>query len=107
MTEEIQKILADHEKRISALEKGMSQTPKPKATRPAKKSIGDLLLDLKAEGFFKEEKTLAQISDSLRLKGWNLKRTSLPKALLKMLREGNLKRKQVTIDKKKTFLYYA
>jgi hypothetical protein len=102
---EIQKVLEDHERRISRLEKALKGKPE-RATR-VKKSVTDLIIELKNEEFFKEERTISQIRDALHTKGAIVKIESLPAYLLPLVRSGELKRRKKLIEKKKVWVYFA
>jgi len=105
MSTEIRRILENHEKRISALEK--INKKKPVDVRPKKKGTEGVLMELKGEGFFSQERTMSQIRDALHAKGRIVKLTDLPPYLLKLVRNNELKREQKTIKKKKTWVYSA
>jgi len=102
---ELKKKLEEHEERISALEK-ISKT-KPKVTYAEKKGTEALLLELKDEGFFNEEKIISQIRDALHAKGRIVKLTDLPPYLLKLVRNKVLKRDKRKVGKKKAWVYFA
>lgn len=102
---ELKQKLEEHEKRITALEKIMEK--KPKMVLPGKKSTDDLLMELKNEGFFDEEKTLSQIRDALHAKGRIVRITGLPPYLLKLVRNNVLKRVRKVVDKKKVWVYFV
>lgn len=105
MVEEIRKVLEDHERRISALEEHTKK--KPQTNLPLKKSTEDLLVELKGEGFFNEDRPISQIREALHEKGRIVKITDLPPYLLKLVRNDTLKRTRKTIGKRKTWVYYA
>lgn len=105
MSEGVQKILEDHETRILALEKIIKK--KPKMILSEKKSTEGLLLLLKDEGFFGEERTISQIRDALHTKGQIVKITDLPVYLLKLVRNDVLKRVQKVVEKRKIWVYFA
>ena len=102
--EELRKIIEDHERRISALEKQQKPSKKSKVVKQETESI---ILNLKDNGFFNEAKTISQIKDALHTRGKIIKTTSLPYYLLKLVRNGSLKRKQEIIEKKKTWVYFV
>jgi len=101
---ELKKKLEEHGKRISALEKILEKKPK---MVHEKKSTEDLLIDLKSEGFFDEERTISQIRDALHAKGRIVKTTDLPPYLLKLVRNDVLKRARKLIGKKKAWVYFV
>ena len=90
---EINKILQDHEQRISALEnKGISKKVlgteswyKPGST------IGKIVALIK-EGFFKDPKGLKEIISRLKEKDYHLKASDLTLPLRKMVRKGLLRK---------------
>ena len=103
---ELKKKLKEHEERILALEKIIKKKG-PGRILSDKKSIEDLLIELKGEGFFNERKTISQILDAIHAKGRIAKITDLPKYLLKLVRNNVLKRERMEIGKKKTWVYFA
>lgn len=105
MSEKIIKILENHERRISAIEEALKR--KPRRTLLERKSTEDLLIELKNEGFFKDDKTISQIRDALHAKGRIVKITDLPPYLLKLVREGVLNRRKALIGRRKTWVYFA
>jgi len=105
MSKEIQKILEDHEKRILTLEEILKK--KPRKILRERKSTLDFIIELKSEGFFREGKTISQIRDALHTRARIVKLTDLPAYLLRLVRNGALKRKQELVGKKKTWVYFA
>lgn len=105
MNKEIQRILENHEKRILKLEKILKK--KLRRVLRERKSTESLLIELKSEGFFREERTISQIRDALHAKARIVKLTDLPPYLLKLVRNNALKRKRKLIRKRKTWVYFA
>lgn len=105
MGEDIRRILENHERRISKLEKILKK--KPRKILRERKSTESLLIELKSGGFFREERTISQIRDALHAKGRIVKLTDLPPYLLKLVRGNALKRRQKLIGKRKTWVYFA
>ena len=92
-TEEIMKMLKDHEKRISSLESaGLPAVANRSKKRGNRKSIPDLLLELKIEGIFKKPIFAGQIVDRLAEKGHHYAPTSLTWALQNAVKTGVLGR---------------
>lgn len=90
---EIQKILENHEQRISKLEDVLKKEPR-KAVRK-KKSITDLFIELKEEGFFKQPRYLKDIVDKLASRGYYYQQSSLSAPLQRAVRNrilGRIKR---------------
>lgn len=104
-SKEIWDILENHEKRISGIENALKGRTK-RAAR-AKKTVTDLIIELKNEGFFKEERRISQIRDALHTKGAIVKIEVLPSYLLPLVRSGELKRDKKFIEKKKVWVYFA
>lgn len=104
LSKDIQKILENHERRISALEEIIG---KSKRVARVKKSVTDLIIELKNSGFFKEERVLSQIRDALHTKGAIVKIEALPSYLLPLVRSGELKRERKLIKQKKVWVYFA
>lgn len=103
--EKISKILDDHEKRISELEEILKK--KTRVIVRKKKTVADLLIELKSEGFFKEKRTISQIRDALHTKGKIVNLTDLPSYLLRLVRDGELKRKRELVAKRRIWVYFA
>lgn len=87
---EIQKILENHERRISQLEKLINKGSKRGVRQ--KRSIMDLIIELKEEGFYKQCKFLREIADELCSRGYNYKLSSLTAPLQRALRNGIIRR---------------
>jgi len=88
---------ADEVAKIVSLVQGISdQHPAQKpATRPAKKTkpgIKGYVRELKAEGFFKENRLLADVKKALDARGQIYKTTSLSGAMLELVRHKELGR---------------
>ena len=105
MGEDIQRVLEDHEKRISELEKIMKI--KPKTILSERKGTEAWIATLKDEGFFNEERTISQIRDALHAKGRIVKITDLPFYLLKLVRNNELKRERKIVGKIKMWVYFV
>jgi len=104
--DELKEKLEEHEKRIVALERIIKKRPS-KLIFSGKKSVNDLLLELKNEGFFDEDKTISQIKDALHAKGRIIKVTSLPRYLLRLVRNDMLRRTRKLVGKKKFWVYHT
>jgi hypothetical protein len=64
--EELRKLVKDHERRIARLESSQSDTKLAmRENSKRRKSITDLLIELKDDGFFKEPQFATQIVDRL------------------------------------------
>jgi len=105
MSEEIPRILENHEKRISELEEIIKR--KPERILSERKSTEDLITELKDEGFFNEERTMSQVRDALHAKGRIIQITDLPPYLLKMVRNNALKRVRKVVGKRKIWVYFV
>jgi hypothetical protein len=95
MDKEIQKILENHEKRISALE-GIKE--KPKLLHKKKVSITQLILELKSDGFFNKSKNWNDIQKALEERGHVYPLRSLTEPLQRLVRKRELGR--IKIGKK-------
>ena len=89
--EKIFKTLDDHEKRISKLEETSKEKPVRKIVSK-RKSIRDLLIELKNEGFFKQPKHLKEIVDKLASRGYHYQPSSLTEPLQRAVRNRVLGR---------------
>jgi len=92
---EIQKMLENHEKRISALE-GIKE--KLKVPRKKKASITQLILELKSDGFFNKPKNWNDIQKALAERGRVYPLSSLTDPLQRLVRKRELGR--IKIEKK-------
>lgn len=89
-SEKVKEILDDHEKRIKDLEKIFSSKKTRKIT--TKKSIPQLLEELKEEKFFDSGKTRKEIVDKLAENGHIYDGNSLNRALLQVVKSRILGR---------------
>lgn len=92
---ELKKILADHEKRISVLEKDIDSTPKVKRQKSGKTSIMDLLIELKGDGFFNKPQFRNNIVQKLEESGNIYGGDSLNFPLRQALKSRMLGRKKI------------
>lgn len=95
MNRKIKEILDNHERRISRLE-GILKEKTARKIVSKKKSILDLLIELKNEGFFKQPKYLKDIVDKLASRGYHYQSSSLTNPLQRAVRNrilGRIKKK--------------
>lgn len=93
MSEEIKKILDNHEKRISQLEKKSDvNLRKTKKSPVQRKTISDHLEYLKSEGFFDQPKKLKEIVERLAQEGFHYAPQSLTWSLQKAVQKNILGR---------------
>jgi hypothetical protein len=79
-----------------------SRKPKEeKSTKTAKMSIGDMLLELKEEGFFDKPRSLVEIKNALAEKGGIYEITTLSTQVIRQVRKRILGR----IKKEKKWMY--
>lgn len=71
-----------------------------------KRNIGRSLLELRDSGFFKEKRTISDISDALGAKGLIVSQNILSPYLLKLVRKNELKREKGPAGHKKVWKYY-
>ena len=89
MSEEIRRILDDHEIRLRKLESGVHK----KRSNKKAKGVIDLLIEAKDEGFFATKRTPKEILHKFLTKGYAYKRTqSLTEPLQRATRQGIIKR---------------
>ena len=74
------------------------KTQKTKETKKGRMSIGDMIFELKEEGFFNSQKSLVEIKNALSAKGGIYEVTTLSASLIRLVRKRNLGR--VKRDKK-------
>jgi hypothetical protein len=79
----------------SAATNGKSPT-KQKDTAPrAPKSFGERVLSLKADGFFAEQRSIAEIRQELKKNGWHYPVTSMSGPLQSLVQKKSLRRERV------------
>lgn len=106
MSKEIQKILENHEKRISKLEEilkekaGMSKEVKAEYTGIAKR-----ILELRDRDFFKTPKTIREVQLELKTHGFYYMVDRVAMALLRLVRRRELRR--ILEEGKKKFAYVS
>lgn len=102
MSEEIKKILDNHEKRISELEKKLvGSIKKPKESVAERKTISGHLEYLKSEGFFDQPKKSQEIVEKLAQEGFHYAPQSLTWSLQKAVQKNVLGR----VKKEKKWAY--
>lgn len=92
MEDEVKNMLASHEKRLAELEKKILDQKTIIKKSGGKKTIIDLLMHLKNEGFFDGPESLRQIVDKLSEMGYHYAAASLTSPLQKAVRKGILGR---------------
>lgn len=95
---QMQKILYDHEKRISHLETLLS---KPRTSKPVrdKRKLSDHVLELREKGFFSPPKTAEEVHKKLQeIYHCELNRVAV--ALLRLSKRKQLRRASKVVDKK-------
>jgi len=71
-------------------------SPKQKGTAPkAPKSFGERVLSLKADGFFTEQRSIAEIRQELKKNGWHYPVTSMSGPLQSLVQKKSLRRERV------------
>ena len=103
MSEEIQKILENHEKRISVLEAILKK--KPSKILPEFKGIYADITELVDEGVFDKPKSLAEVARELRIRGNHYRYDHIGVALLRLVRKRSLRRIPEKREKKEIFTY--
>lgn len=89
----IERLLKDHEKRISVLEKKkVSKTTSKTKTWYRPGSTIEKIVTLIEEGFFNKPKSLSAIISKLKTKDYHLKASDLTLPLRKIVREGLLRK---------------
>ena len=92
---DFKKILDDHEKRISQLEKHRVSIPVSKKHNTGKTSIMDLILEVKGEGFFDKPRFLGDIINKFEEMGHIYDRRSVTNPLSRALKSRILGRKKI------------
>ncbi len=72
----------------------------------APRSVPARILELKAVGFFDEERGIGEIRDELQTQGWRYDLTALSGPLMKLVQARELRRSKVGDDGKKTTYKY-
>jgi hypothetical protein len=97
------KKLQDHERRISALEKLMGDTKKPKI-KGSKQSLSDYMLELRDGGFFSQPKTAEDVHSKLNVK-YPCEVNRVAVALVRLAGKKQLRKASKIVDKKKYKAY--
>lgn len=91
--EGLKRILRNHEKRISKLEaKSKVQSASSSQLVKRRKSIMDLIIELKNDGFFKKPKFANEIIDKLGCNGPSLRATKFNRTLTKGRKKTNTRK---------------
>ena len=101
---DIRNILADHEKRILALESIQSQSKKPSPTEPKNSSLTDLTLNLREEGFFSQPQTAESTWREINKK-YACESNRVAMALLRLAEKRKLRRVAKVINDKEFKAY--
>jgi len=64
------------------------------------------ILELKADGFFDEQRGIGEVRDELQTHGWRYDVTALSGPLMKLVRARELRRSKVTDGSKTTYKYF-
>ena len=89
------KIIKNHEKRISDLEKLLLSNPKKLKKKSSKTSINDLLLEAKDNGFFNTPWTVSNIVEKFKELGYVFSGDSLTSPLSRAIKSRTLGRLKV------------
>lgn len=93
--DEIKKILTNHEKRILELEKLFKKKPSELKSKQ-KKSITDLIIEIKNEGFFNKPKQQREIVERFEEMGFIYDTKSISDPLSRALRSRIIGRKKIS-----------
>jgi predicted glycosyltransferase len=93
---ELSSILAAYERTsvVDQAKKAIARTRTAKRGEKKREGASDLIIDLRESGFFKEPKSLGQISDALEEKGYLYPVTSLSGVVLGLVKKRELRRKK-------------
>lgn len=94
---EINKILQDHERRLSILEKKEEIVDKKESWYKSG-GTADKLVKLISEGFFNKPKNLTEIISELETKDYHLKASDLTLPLRRIVRKGLLRKTKKMAD---------
>lgn len=97
-------VLQDGPRGSEPAQKRIQRFPREANKKPTRAST---LRGLIAEGWFKSERTLAQVKRELRNRALPTKTTTLPSLLLPLVLAGRLKRKVLTEGKKEIYVYFS
>ena len=100
---EVNKILADHEERICALETLIGKSRKPK-TKAGKQSLSDHIIELRDSGFFSQPKTAEETHAKLTRK-YHCELNRVAVELLRLAGKKQLRKASKIVDKKKYKAY--
>lgn len=103
MTREINKILQDHERRISTLESVIGKTKKQKIKK-AKKSLSDYVIELRDSGFFSQPRIGEETHKKLLVK-YPCELNRVEVALIRIADRKQLRKASKTISGKKYRAY--
>ena len=70
------------------------------------RSAPSRILELKAEGFFDEQRGIGEVREELQTHGWRYDVTDLSGPLMKLVRERELRRSKVKDGNKTTYKYF-
>jgi hypothetical protein len=95
--EEVSRIISSYEKSsvVVQAKRVISRTKAVKREEKKRKGAGDLVVDLREEGFFDKAKALGEINDALEEKGFLCPTTTLSGVVLGLVKKKQLRRKKV------------
>jgi len=99
----INKILQDHERRISALESFLTKSKLPKITK-GKRSLPNRVMELRNKGFFSQPKTAEELHKEIQ-KNYPCELSRVEVALIRLFQKKQLRKASKTISRKKYNAY--
>jgi septation ring formation regulator EzrA len=99
----LQKVLEDHEKRISVLEKQSSKIKR----RVKKKGLRDIIDSLISQKYFKQKRTIKDVANELTKRGYNVHTTDISGPLRDLVRSDKLKREKEKVENRLQYVYFS
>jgi hypothetical protein len=105
----LERILADHEKRISTIENRIMPTVENKrmGQDQISKGIIGTMSTLIQEGFFREKRTIAEVQEALAARGYSRPTSSLSGPLQELVRSRSLNREKLKTNGRAQWIYWS
>jgi hypothetical protein len=86
---------------------GVQRVPRESAVRRGKdpNTLGERVLVIKSEGFFKAQRALGEIREALGVRGWHYPVTTLSGAMQSLVRSRQLRRERTGVGSKQVWKY--
>ena len=102
-----QTILQELLRSLEPEERGVPRQRRPPVPKEQQEpeTLAGRIVAIRSEGFFQEQRSLSDVREALRSRGWHYPLTSLSGAMQALVQQRELRRERVTTGKKRTWKY--